>query len=313
MILDNPKVNTAKDKKIRKKPSKEAVIFHTINYTLLALLSIVMIYPMLNTLAISLNEGLDAVRGGITIWPRAFTFENFIAVFQVHTIPPAFMMSVYRTVVQVVTNLIVTSMLAYTLSRNDYMLRRPISLIFVLTMYFNAGLIPHFILIQNLGMVNTFAVYWVPNMISAFNLLILRTTMKALPESLIESAKIDGAREFRIYAQIIMPLCKPTLATIALFVAVGAWNSWFDAFIFNSGAQNLSVLQFELQRFLSAAMGIGQGGQGGAAGADLGMAMVTPQSIRAAVTIVAAVPVLAVFPFLQKYFVTGVTLGGVKE
>ena len=302
-----------KVKKRRKKASLEAIIFHTINYTVLAVLSIIMVYPMLNTLAISLNEGLDAVRGGITIWPRAFTFENYLAVFNVHTIPPAFMMSIYRTVVQVITNLVVTSMLAYALSRKEFLFAKPFAIIFVLTMYFSAGLIPHFILIQSLGMVNTFAVYWVPNMISAFNLLILRTTMKAIPESLIESAKVDGASHFRIYAQVVMPLCKPALATIALFVAVGAWNTWFDAFIFNSGAQHLSVLQFELQRFLSAAMGVGQQGQGAMGGQDLGMTMITPQAIRAAITIVAAVPVLAVFPFLQRYFVTGVTLGSVKE
>ena len=296
--------------------SIEPIVFHSINYTLLAILCIFMLYPMLNTLAIALNEGLDGVRGGIRIWPREFTLENFVAVFSVHTIMPAFLMSVYRTVVQVVTNLVVTSMLAYTLSRNEYIFKKPIALIFVLTMYFHAGLIPHFILIQSLGMINTFAVYWVPGMISAFNLIILRTAMKAIPEALVESAKIDGATHFRIYSQIIMPLCKPTLATIALFVAVGAWNSWFDAFIYNSGAQHLSVLQFELQRFLASAMMVGQTGGGqatGAAQAALGMSVVTPQALRAAITIIAAVPVLCVYPFLQKYFVAGVQLGGVKE
>jgi putative aldouronate transport system permease protein len=304
-----------KRSRYRAKMSTEAVIFHSINYTILGLLCVVMVYPMLNTLAVSLNDGLDAVRGGIRLWPRRFTLENYRTVLGMHTIVDAFMMSIYRTVVQVVTNVIVTSMLAFALSRKEFRPGKAISFIFVLTMYFNAGLIPHFILIQSLGMVNTFSVYWVPNMISAFNLIIMRTYMKTISESLIESARLDGASDFRTYLQIIMPLSKPVLATVALFVAVGAWNTWFDAFIFNSGVQRLSVLQFELQRVLSSAMMQGQqaGQAAQAAQAGMGFSMVTPQSIRATITIVAALPILLVYPFLQKYFVHGVQLGGVKE
>jgi len=312
--LQGTSVVAVPPKKRRKKIPLEALIFHTINYTLLSLLSVVMLYPMLNTLAISLNEGLDAVRGGIRLWPRYFTLDNYIAVFNIHTIPAAFMMSVYRTVVQVITNIVFTSMLAYALSRKEFILRRPVSLLFVLTMYFHAGIIPQFILMQNLGLINSFHVYWLPGLISAFNLILLRTAMKAIPESLVESARLDGASDFTIYLKIMMPLVKPTLATIALFVAVGAWNSWFDAFLFNSGAPHLSVLQFELQRFLTAAMAQGQaGGDGGAAAAVGGVNTVTPQALRAAIAISAAIPVLIVYPFLQKHFVAGVQLGGVKE
>jgi len=301
--------------KIRAKLTTEALVFHFFNYSFLLLLCVAMVYPMLNTLAVSLNDGLDAVRGGIRLWPRRFTLDNYRTVLGMHTIMDAFMVSISRTLVQVVTNVFVTSMIAYALSRREYRLGRPIALVFVLTMYFNAGLIPNFILIQSLGMVNTFQVYWVPNMISAFNLIMMRTYMRSISESLIESAKLDGASEFRIYWQIIMPLSKPVLATIALFVAVGAWNTWFDAFIFNSGNQSLSVLQFELQRVLQSAMMQGQqsGQAAQAAQASLGLTMVTPQSIRATITIVAAIPILLVFPFLQKYFVHGVQLGGLKE
>ncbi|GAB6090576.1 carbohydrate ABC transporter permease [Spirochaeta dissipatitropha] len=299
----------------RIKVSSEAVIFHTVNYTILGLLCIVMVYPMLNTLAVSFNDGLDAVRGGIRIWPRTFTLENYRTVLRMHTILDAFMMSVYRTVVQVITNVLFTSMLAFALSRKEFRFRRSFSMVFVLTMYFHAGLIPHFILIQSLGMVGTFSVYWVPTIISAFNLIIMRTYMGTISESLVESARMDGASDFRVYWQIIMPLSKPVLATVALFVAVGAWNTWFDAFIYNSGVQRLSVLQFELQRVLASAMMQGQqAGQAAsqAAQAGLGLSMVTPQSIRATITIVAALPILIVYPFLQRYFVQGIQLGGIK-
>ena len=296
--------------------SAENVVFTTLNTAFLSLLSLIMLYPMLNTLAVSFNEGIDTVRGGIYLWPRIFSLQNYRVVFNMDTIYSAFMVSVTKTVIIVVTNLFFTSMLAYTLSRKEYIFNKPITILFVLTMYFNAGLIPNYILIKNLQMINTFSVYWVPSIISAFNLIVIRTYIKTIPESLIESAKIDGAREFRIFLQIIMPLCVPTLATIALFVAVGSWNAWFDTFLYNSGRQDLSTLQYELQKLLSSSMTAGGSTQGGGANAaaQAGASNVTtPQSIRAAITIVAAVPILAVYPFLQRYFVHGLAIGGVKE
>ncbi|MCL2360659.1 MAG: carbohydrate ABC transporter permease [Defluviitaleaceae bacterium] len=308
--------NKEQNKMPRKSIQWEPIIFHTINFTLLIGLCIIMIYPMLNQLAIALNDGLDAIRGGIRLWPREFTLENFRAVFATHTIVDAFFMSVYRTVITVILNIIITFMLAYALSRREFVLRKVITIVFVLTMYFDPGLIPHFLLMQSLGMVNTFHIYWVPNLIGAFNLIIMRTYIRGISESYIESARLDGAGEFRICWQVIMPLCKPVIATVALFVAVGSWNAWFDNFIFNAGTQRLAVLQFELMRLLAAATGVGQAGQGHAAqaaAAAAGVAQVTPLTIRAAITVVAAVPILMVYPFLQKYFVSGVQLGGVKE
>ncbi len=301
--------------KIGKKLSAENIIFTTVNYTFLILLSIAMVYPMLNTLAISFNEGMDTVRGGIYLWPRIFSLQSYRVVFSMDTIYGAFIISVAKTIVMVVTNLFFTSMLAYTISRKEYIFRKSITIIFVLTMYFNAGLIPNYMLIKDLNMINTFSVYWVPNIISAFNLIVIRTYIKSIPESLIESAKMDGAREFRIFVQIVLPLCLPTLATIALFVAVGSWNSWFDTFLYNSGRQSLSTLQYELQKLLASSLNAGNSSQasGVNAAAQGGGNLTTPQSIRAAITIVTAVPILIVYPFLQRYFVNGLTLGGVKE
>ncbi len=298
----------------KKNLSAENIIFTTLNSTFLILLSVAMVYPMLNTLAISFNEGMDTVRGGIYLWPRIFSLQNYRVVFHMDTIYGAFMISVTKTIVIVITNLFFTSMLAYALSRREFIFRKSITVLFVMTMYFNAGLIPNYMLIRDLNLINTFTVYWLPNIISAFNLIVIRTYIKSIPESFIESAKMDGAREFRIFLQIVLPLCVPTLATIALFVAVGSWNSWFDTFLYNSAKQSLSTLQYELQKLLASAMNAGNTSAGvGAAAAQSGAGNVTtPQSIRAAITIVVAVPILLVYPFLQRYFVNGLALGGVK-
>lgn len=302
---------------ISRKLDVENMIFTTLNTTFMILLSVVMLYPMLNTLAISFNDGMDTVRGGIYLWPRIFSLQNYRVVLHMDTIYYAFVVTVTKTIVIVITNLFFTSMLAYTLSRKEYVFRKFITVVFVLTMYFNAGLIPNYMLIKNLGMINTFSVYWIPNIISAFNLIVIRTYIKTIPESFIESAKIDGAREFRIFWQIILPLVIPTLATIALFVAVGSWNSWFDTFLYNTGKQELSTLQYELQKLLASAMNAGNRTPGGTGAnsqaASGGASVATPQSIRAAITIVTAVPILIVYPFLQRYFVHGLAIGGVKE
>ncbi|QAY70841.1 carbohydrate ABC transporter permease [Xylanimonas protaetiae] len=299
----------------RRQWTVERVVFTTLNTTFLVFLSALMVYPLLNTLAISFNDGMDAVRGGIGIWPRVFSLQNYQVVFNMQTLYQAFFMSVLKTVVVVATNLLFTSMLAYALSRNEFIFRRSITLLFVLTMYFDAGLIPNYLLIKDLGLLNSFQAYWVPTIISAFNLILLRTYMKSIPEEVIESARIDGAGEFRTWWQIVMPLCKPTLAVVGLFVAVGSWNSWLDTLLYNSGEQWLSTLQYELQKLLSSSMnaGVNSGGQAGsAAAAAAGGQVTTPIALRSAITMVAAVPILFVYPFLQKHFVSGLMIGSVK-
>ena len=298
----------------RHKWTTERIIFTTLNTTFLVALSALMIYPLLNTLAVSLNDGMDAVRGGIGIWPRVFSWQNYNVVFNMSTIYQAFFMSVLKTIVVVATNLLFTSMLAYALSRKEFVFRRSITLLFVLTMYFDAGLIPNYLLIKDLGLLNTFHVYWIPTMISAFNLIILRTYMKSIPDEIVESARVDGAGEWRTWWQIVMPLCKPTLAVVGLFVAVGSWNSWLDTLLFNSGEQWLSTLQYELQKLLSSAMNAGanSGAAASAAAAANGGMVTTPIALRSAITMVAAVPILFVYPFLQKHFVSGMMIGSVK-
>ncbi|MCB2307053.1 carbohydrate ABC transporter permease [Clostridium estertheticum] len=291
-------------------------VFNTFNAIFMVVIVVVTLYPFLNILAISFNNASDTLRGGIYIWPREWTLFNFSSIFATGFLYHAFFISVLRTVISTVLNLFFTTMLAYTLSRKEYFLRKFITTVFVLTMYFSAGMIPSYFLIKNLGLMNHFIVYILPSMIGAFNLIVIRTYIKSLPDSMIEAAKIDGAGEFSIFIKIVFPLCKPVLAVVGLFVAVGAWNTWFDTFLYASSNQNLSTLQYELMKLLSTSMqtattAVAQfGGKGALSGSS---DSVTPQSIRAASTVVAALPILMVYPFLQKYFVVGLNVGSVKE
>jgi putative aldouronate transport system permease protein len=294
----------------------EDTLFDSLNFLFMALIMFITVYPFWNTIAVSFNAAADTTRGGITFRPRVFTLQNYRAVFSTGAIYNAFFVSVARTVIQTVLGVFLTSMLAFALSRRDFVFRKFFTLILVLSMYINAGLIPNYFLIRSLGMINTFWVYVVPGLISAFNFIVIRTYMANLPESIIESARIDGCGDFIIFVKIILPLCLPVLATIALFIAVGAWNSWFDTMIYNSGRVNLHTLQYKLMEYLQSSQ---NQAKSAAAIGSMGMAqnmaasMVTPVSIRASITVVAAMPILVVYPFLQRYFVTGINVGSIKE
>lgn len=292
----------------------EPILFHTINGIFMLVLAIVTLYPFLHTLTISFNEGNDALRGGIYIWPRSWSLQNYKAIFLSGTIYHAAWISVARTITATAIGVFLTTMLAYTLAQPHYIFRKIIGLIFVLTMYFNAGLIPNYFLIKSLGLLNNFWVYVLPGMVNAFNLIVIRTYIRTLPSGLVESAKMDGAGDFTIFIRIIFPLCTPVLATIALFIAVGSWNSWFDTFLYASSDLKLSTLQYEMMKLLGSTMS-SNNDPGLMAGANTNQtkAMVTPSSIRSAITIVAAVPILFVYPFLQRYFIVGMNLGSVKE
>jgi putative aldouronate transport system permease protein len=294
----------------------ERYTFTVVNTIFLILIAFCTLYPFWNTLAVSFNVAVDTTRGGITFWPRIFTLQNYKAVFSDGTIFHSFFVSVARTIIQTITGVFFTSMLAFALSRKKFILRKVFTMILILSMYINAGLIPSYFLMRSLHLMNTFLVYVIPGMVSAFNFIVIRTYINSLPESIIESAQIDGCGDFKIFLQIILPLCLPVLATIALFVAVGSWNAWFDTMIYNSRNVNLHTLQYKLMEFLQSsqsqsksAADIGAMGMSQNAAAN----MVTPVSIRAAITIIAAAPIIIVYPFLQRYFVTGLNVGGVKE
>ena len=293
-------------------------IFDTIIFIVLTLLVIITVYPFWNTIAISLNDGLDSIRGGIKLWPRKFSLQNYKVLFVDDRLFKAFLISVSRTILQTICSVFCTCMLAYALSRKEFIVRKPLTAILVISMYVSAGLIPSYMLIKKLGMLNSYAVYIIPNLVDVFNFILVRTYINGLPDSFVESARIDGAGEFKIFLNIIMPLIIPSVAMICLFVAVGAWNSWFDTYLYCSGKLNLHSLQYKLMEFLQSsqnqsanaadANSMAVAAAGGSSGTQ-----VTPISIRSSITVVATLPILVVYPFLQKYFVVGMTIGGVKE
>ena len=289
----------------------ESKIFTIINTVFMIAFVVITLYPVLNTVAISFNDGTDAVRGGIYLWPRKFATKNYETVLAMENLITGAKITVARTVIGTASSLIVNSLLAYVVSRKRFLFKSQLSLFWVITMYVNGGLIPVFLLYRNLGLTGTFWVYVIPGMVSAWNMLVLRTYMQGLPESLEESAQLDGAGYMTIFVKIISPLCKPVYATVVLFVAVGQWNSWFDAMLYNRMKTEYTTLQYELMKLLSSVMQ--QSGSAASASERGAGAAITPLTIRAAATVVTMLPIICLYPFLQRYFVTGLTIGGVKE
>ena len=292
-----------------KKKSLGDQIFVICNTIFMVAFVVITLYPVLNTLAISFNDGIDTVRGGIHLIPRKFTLQNYYTVLHKQNMLTGAYITVLRTVVGTLLALVTNALLAFIVSRKRFLFKSQLSLFWVITMYVNGGLIPVFLLYKNLHLTGTFWVYVVPGAVSAFNMLVLRTYMVGLPDSLEESAQLDGAGYMTIFVKIISPLCKPVYATVALFVAVGQWNSWFDAMLYNRMSDKYTTLQYELMKLLSSVMQ-----QSGSADSMRNSAnSITPASIRAAATIATMLPIVCLYPFLQRYFVTGLTIGGVKE
>lgn len=284
-------------------------VFVVCNTLFMVLFVIITLYPVLNTLAISFNDGTDALRGGIYLWPRKWTLQNYSTVLQRQNLITGAYITVARTVLGTLLALAANAVLAFIVSRKDFLFKRELSLFWVITMYVNGGMIPTFLLYRGLHLTNSFWVYVIPGIFSAFNMLVIRTYMAGIPDSLEESAQLDGAGYTTIFLKIISPLCKPVYATVALFVAVGQWNSWFDAMLYNRMSSNLTTLQYELMKLLSSVTN-----QSASAEAMKNAAgTVTPTSVRAAATILTMLPIVCLYPFLQRYFVTGLTIGGVKE
>ena len=294
---------------MKKKKSTADKIFVVCNTIFMVLFVVITLYPVLNTLASSFNDGIDTIRGGVHLLPRKFTLKNYQTVFQKQNLLTGAYISVLRTVVGTFLSLALNAILAFIVSRKKFLFKSQLSLFWVITMYVNGGMIPTFMVYNGLGLTNSFWVYVIPGMISAFNMLVLRTYMQGIPDSLEESAQLDGAGYTVIFVKIISPLCKPVYATIALFVAVYQWNSWFDSMLYNRMSTKLTTLQYELMKLLSSVMQQ----SGSAEAAKNAAAAVTPASVRAAATIATMLPIICLYPFLQRYFVTGLTIGGVKE
>jgi len=290
---------------------KKVKVFDIVLIVIMTIIAVITIYPFLNVLAISFNDATDSVKGGIHILPREFTLQNYKEIFDGSSkLPTGLIISILRTVIGTVTGVLASAMVAFVISRRDFVFNKLVTILFVLTMYIGGGLIPEYMLIKNVGLINNFAVYILPGLISAFNVIVIRSFIDGLPPALNESAMIDGANDFVVFTKIILPLCLPVIATVALFIAVSQWNSWFDTYLYARQNDGLTTLQYELMKVM--------GNASASAKVDpnnplVKASSVNPESIKMAITMIATAPILCIYPFVQKYFVTGMTLGAVKS
>ncbi|UVI32784.1 carbohydrate ABC transporter permease [Paenibacillus spongiae] len=282
-------------------------------YAILIVVFVMTVYPFYYSLVISFNHGIDASRGGIYFWPRVFSLDNYKAVFSNHALLNGFGITISRTVIGTFATLLFTGLFAYSLSYNKLMFRTTYITLLIIAMYFSGGLIPYFILLKKLQLMNTFLVYIIPLMLNAFFTIIMMSFFRELPHELKESAKMDGASEMRIYFSIVIPISAPVFATIALFAGVEHWNSWFDAAFFVTD-KDLKTISFMLMELINKAnLTAVQGGGGDVERAATYAAQTfTAETIRMATMIVVIIPIICVYPFLQRYFVKGIMVGSIK-
>ncbi|MCM3694349.1 carbohydrate ABC transporter permease [Neobacillus niacini] len=292
----------------RNRRTTSEYIFDNINILIMLFICAITIYPIWYVIVNSLNDGVDAMKGGIYWWPREFSIENYKAVFSTPGIVTSFGVTIAKTVFGTITHVFFTAMVAYAISRRDLYGRNFYMLVGVITMFFSGGLIPYFLLIRDLGLFDNFMVYIIPTMFNFFHLIIFVSFFRELPNSLEEAAKIDGANDFMIFIKVIIPLSMPVIATIALFQGVYQWNDYFAGVIFVNNP-DLQPIQTYLYKVVAESSSNQM--MTNAAG-SIATKTVTSQSIKLATMVVTTLPIMLVYPFLQKYFVKGMLIGSVK-
>ena len=294
-------------KKITRTPGEW--VLDIVKVVFLAFVVVVTVYPFWNIFIISINDATDAIRGGLYFLPRKLSLSSYAEILGRSTFLASIKVSVGRTLIGTPIAVLVTAMLAYPLSRKDLVGRKFWNLLFVFTMYFGGGLVPYYMVLKGIRMLNTFWVFIFPMMMSVYNMILIRSYIESMPDSLFEAAKIDGANDLVVFVKMVIPLSKPILMTVALFVAINQWNSWFDAYLYTSD-QALKPMQSILVEILNQYQ-TGASTSQAMSNAKAGVT-VTPDSIRMAATMVATLPIIMVYPFVQKYFVKGIMLGAVK-
>lgn len=280
-------------------------------YTVLILLSFTALYPFWNTLVISLNVGSDTSTGGLTFWPREFTTYNYEVIFSDSRFFRAMGISVARTVSGTLLSVLFTALMAFALAKKELKGKRVYMIAAIITMYFQGGLIPTYLWLRQLGLFDNFWVLIIPGILNIWNLIVFRTFFQGLPEELEESAKLDGCNYYGLFFRIVLPVSGPILATLSLFTAVGYWNEWFNAGILVNNA-NLLPVQNYLMNMINSSSAQELLSQMGS-GVNVVSQTVTPKSLQMTAVMVVSLPIIMVYPFLQKYFVKGVMIGSLKE
>ncbi|CAN7602773.1 carbohydrate ABC transporter permease [Paenibacillus sp. LjRoot56] len=271
----------------------------------LILISLIMVLPILNIIAQSFSGPVALSAGKVVLWPVQFTVDNYVTVLKQIAIWRAFSVSVIITVFGTLISLVMTASLAYPLSRNEYRERKYILLLVLITMIFHAPLIPNYLLVRNLGLLDSLWALMLPGAISAFNLFVMRSFFLSIPGELIESARIDGAGEIRTIWSIILPLSKPAMATMSIIYSVALWNNYSNALYFINN-RALFPLQVKLREFVVT-------DSSDLANTAGDIANLSPEGLKMAVIVIATIPIMLVYPFLQKHFIKGMLIGSIKS
>lgn len=300
--------------KSRKKRAGSDVVFNVFLYVLLGLFAIVIIYPMLNVVAYSFSYGFNAVRERVHIFPNKFTFESYKTIlFERENIGKAAVATISRTVIGTVTGVFANALLAFIVSRKKFYFRSALSLFWIITIYAQGGLVTTFYLYRKMGLTNSFWVYIIPGIVSGMYVLVMRTYMKSIPDSLEEAAQLEGAGYMRIFWSVISPLCRPVYAAIALFIATTHWNSWFDALLYNKFKPEYSTLQFEVMKIMTSVVAIGTNVTNVTYVHQPQPLEIAPITLRSALAVLTMLPLLIIGLLLQKYYVSGLEIRGVKD
>ncbi len=282
-------------------------IFNVFNIIILTFTALISVYPLVYTLSLSLSSMAEASKIGFHIYPKEISLAAYKMVLAKEEVYTGYFNTVFRTVFGTVLTVTMTSMMAYPLSKPYMPNSRLYTLLLIFTMVFDAGMVPGYLLIKALHLQNNRLVYILPGLVGAYNIIVVKSYFKSLPASISESARIDGANEFGILFRIIMPLSKPVLATVAMWVAVAHWNTWIDSMLYMSD-KNKQVLQIFLQRIVKE----NQSDLVESSWMNASVTDYTAETVKSATIIVSILPILLVYPFIQKYFVKGIMLGSVK-
>lgn len=291
--------------------SKADHVFDTFVTIVMLLVMIATLAPFWFSIVGSFNQGLDYSRGGVYLWPREFTLSNYKSVFVDTSIYQAYFVTVSRTILGTFLSVLFTGITAYAMSRKHLKFKGVYMVIMLITMFFSGGLIPTYLLYRDLHLLDTFWVYIIPTMFSVWNMIVMMSFFRGIPETLIESTKIDGAGEYRIFFQLVIPLSKPVLAAIALFNGVGHWNTYFDSMMYTN-SPDLQTIQLFLMKIVTNS-DFARSVSGSAASYMPEVAkQISPETLKLAMMIATSLPIIIVYPFLQKYFVKGVLIGSIK-
>ncbi|MCH3920283.1 MAG: carbohydrate ABC transporter permease [Sphaerochaeta sp.] len=283
-------------------------VFIALTYVLVTIIVCVVIYPLLFVVSASFSDPDLVLSGKVVLFPKGFTLKPYTMVFENEEIWRGYLNTVIYTVLGTFINVVFTVLLAYPLSRQDMPLRRPITLLIVFTMYFEGGMIPNYLLVRQLGMYNTIWAMVIPTAISTYNFIVAKSFFEtSIPKELYESAEIDGSSDIRTLMQIVIPLSPAILAVLALYYAVDTWNAYFNALIY---LQNEKL--FPLQIILRNILLLGQTEQMGSNDVGMGEKIKMAEAIKYSAIVISSLPILCVYPFVQKYFVKGVMIGAVK-